>query len=183
MANSPWTIIKSRYSHTNKWFKVKKYDVITPDGSEGEYNVIEIPPSVAIVAMNDRQEICLTEEYRFPHQKWMWQIPVGREDKGDKTILAAAKRELEEETGLIASSWTFAGRTNGLKGLTNQVLDTFIAKDLKNLEALRPEWTEGIRSARFVAIDDLLREIRDGKISDNETISSITLALIKLHII
>jgi len=180
---SPWQIIKSHYVHTNNWFKVKKYDVITPAGNKGEYNVIEFPASVTIVVLNEKQEICLTEEYRFPHQEWMWQLPIGAIDKDDKTTLAAAKRELQEETGLVAASWSYVGQSRGIKGATNHIMHTYIAQNIQNIDALVPQSAEGIKTIRFVSTDAFFQEIRDGKIMDNETISSITLALLKLGIL
>ncbi|MGH9652454.1 MAG: NUDIX hydrolase, partial [Bryobacteraceae bacterium] len=57
--NNPWKTLASRIAYENRWIRVREDEVVRPDGGAGIYGVVEIRPSVGIVAMNDRKEIVL----------------------------------------------------------------------------------------------------------------------------
>ena len=80
--------------------KVREDNVITPTGSRGIYGVVESNDSVIIVILNTKEQVYITKNYRYPARAWKWELPGGGGDNED--LLAASKRELEEETGMKA---------------------------------------------------------------------------------
>lgn len=182
MHDNPWKTIGSKYTHENRWFKVRTDAVITPGGQQGEYNVIEIPPPVGIVALNDKNEICLIKEFRYPHQLWIWEVPMGAIDASDADPLVAAKRELKEETGYTSENWEAVGTNYGIKGVTNQIVHTFLARDIVPGKS-QHEGIESIEGMRFVSFKDFFAEVRDGSIKDAETITAVTQAAVYLGLL
>jgi 8-oxo-dGTP pyrophosphatase MutT (NUDIX family) len=178
----PWRTVASRYTHVNRWFRVRTDDVITPACEPGEYNVIEVPPAVTIVALDADDELCLIREYRYPHRMWMWETPVGSVDPGDREPLAAAQRELREETGLTSDDWTYLGVAHGLKGVSTQVLHTFLAR---NVTAGRPvrDGVEAIDQQRFISLGGFFEEVRTGLVTDAETITAVALVVAHLQLL
>ena len=61
--------------------------------------------SAVMMAMDDKKRILLVRQYRLPAEKYMWELPAGKVDEGEKPM-QAAKRELAEETGYKARKWT-----------------------------------------------------------------------------
>jgi 8-oxo-dGTP pyrophosphatase MutT (NUDIX family) len=179
---SPWRTTGSRYTLQNRWFRVRTDDVITPGGEPGEYNVVEIPPAVTVVALDAMDQLCLLREYRYPHGTWMWETPIGSLDPQDTDLLSAAKRELREEAGLTSEDWTYLGRTLGLKGLSTQVLHTFLARSVVAGCTAR-EGIEAIDQQRFLSLADFYAEVRAGGVTDAETIVAVALATTHLGLV
>jgi 8-oxo-dGTP pyrophosphatase MutT (NUDIX family) len=175
MTESPWRIVRSRVAHENKWFRVRTDDVIGPDSEPGEFNVVELPPAVTVVALDSDDRFCLIREYRYSHRSWLWETPVGSIDPGDEDSLTAAQRELREETGLCSDDWTYLGATRGLKGVSNQILHTFLARNV-TAGAAAAESFEVIDGLRFVSFGAFFAEVRRGDVVDGETIAAVTLA-------
>lgn len=177
---SPWERLSSTTVYKNKYFKVKEDEVIRPDKKKGEYFVIEHPTSVMIVPLTNKNEVYLVGLYRYTTNSFSWEIPGGACD-GQKPI-AAAKRELKEETGLIAKKWKVLGFHQPLNGSTRKTIYTVLAKNVSQTNKNK-QLEEGITEMKKVPFKKVLRMIKNGKILDGETTSSILLAGLKLGII
>jgi len=81
-----------------KTFTIKQAKAIFPDGRTKIYEKATRNPSVAILALDGKNRLLLTKEYRGHLKKYVWRLRSGRVDKGE-TPLQAAKRELMEEIG------------------------------------------------------------------------------------
>ena len=90
--------------------------MVRPDGQEGIYAVLEMRPSVGIVALNDADEGALITQWRYPLGRMSVEIPTGGSEASDPGVLAAARRELREETGLTARSWRELGFVDNSNG-------------------------------------------------------------------
>ncbi len=127
---NPWRTLGSRLVYANRWIRVREDRVIRPDGGEGIYGVVEIRPSVGIVALNDAGEIALVGQWRYPHGKLTWEIPRGGSQEGETDMLEVARRELREEAGVEARHWTPLGRTDVNNGVTTDTEHLFLATGL-----------------------------------------------------
>jgi 8-oxo-dGTP pyrophosphatase MutT (NUDIX family) len=179
---NPWRTTGSRYTHENRWFRVRIDDVITPGGEPGEYNVIEVPPAVSVVALDERNRLCLLREYRYPHETWLWETPIGSLEADDTDPLSAARRELREEAGLTSEDWTYLGITRGLKGVSTQVIHNFLARNVTRGRTAR-EGVEAIDEQRFLSLAAFFQEVRAGRVTDAETIAAVALAAAHLEIV
>jgi 8-oxo-dGTP pyrophosphatase MutT (NUDIX family) len=160
---SPWRTLGAREVYRNPWLRVTEYQVIRPDGTLGIYGVADPGDNAAIVALDDAERVTLVGEFLYPLQTFAWMIPSGMVNAGEAP-LAAAQRELEEETGLQAAEWTPLGAYYLSAGISPQTSHAFLARGLRAVPA-RPEGTERL-TLRQVPLAEaralcLRNEIRD----------------------
>jgi 8-oxo-dGTP pyrophosphatase MutT (NUDIX family) len=130
MSENPWTTLATRIVYTNSWFRLREDTVIRPDGREGIYGFVEMRPSVGVVALNDAGEVALVTQWRYTLGRTSGEIPTGGSEASDSSVLAAAQRELREETGLSATSWRELGFIDNCNGATTDVAHMFLATGL-----------------------------------------------------
>jgi len=130
MHPNPWKTLASRIVYANRWLKVREDAVLRPDGKEGIYSIIELRPSVGVIALNDAREIVLAGQWRYPLGRHSWEIPRGGSGAGETDLLAVAKRELREETGVSARDWRRLGAVDVNNGVTSDVEHLFLATGL-----------------------------------------------------
>lgn len=130
MSENPWQTLGSRTVYANSWLRLREDTVIRPDGRPGIYGVVEMSPSVGIVALSDTNEVALVTQWRYTLGRMSVEIPTGGSESSDHSVLAAAQRELREETGLSARNWRELGSIDNSNGVTNDVSHIFLATGL-----------------------------------------------------
>lgn len=123
-----WKKVASKEVHKNPYFSVHEDDVIKPDGSPGVYFVVKPRHGVAVAAY-DGSRLLLVNQYRYPLGKRVWSFVAGGAESED--YLQDAKRELEEEAGYSARTWTRVGEFTNNPSMTAQASILFLAEDLK----------------------------------------------------
>lgn len=160
---NPWTIVSTRKVYENNWISVREDAVVQPDGERGIYGVVHFRNiAIGVLAVED-DFIYLVGQYRYPLEKYSWEIPEGGCGEGEDP-LGAAQRELEEETGLRAKHWRKLGESYLSNSVSDELAIWFIATELIQGER-RPEGTEQLE-VRRVAFEDALRMVLSGEISD-----------------
>lgn len=166
-SHNPWKTINSRVIHQDKWTTLYVDDVINPSGDETTYTYTKSPPYVMIVAL-DQDNIVFVRQYRYPLKQEMIELPGGGIDEGESP-LEAAKRELVEESGLIAKTWTQLGSYD-----SNSHATVFLAEDLS--EAGHHKMLEdGIAEVVRLSWQDIDHKIAIGAFTDSKTLSSLFL--------
>lgn len=87
---------------SGKIFKIIHKEVTFPNGEKDVFEYCERPPSVSVLALNEKNELLMIKEYRHGYKKDIWFLPGGRADQPKDTPIKAAQRELREETGYRA---------------------------------------------------------------------------------
>jgi 8-oxo-dGTP pyrophosphatase MutT (NUDIX family) len=131
VSENPWQTLGTRAVYANSWLRLREDTVIRPDGQQGIYGVVEMNPTVGVVALNDISEIALVAQWRYTLGRMSVEIPTGGSESSDRSVLAAAQRELREETGLSAESWRELGSIDNSNGVTNDVAHMFLATGLE----------------------------------------------------
>ena len=170
-SDNPWQKISSREVYDNPWINVRHEEVIKPNGENGVYGVAHFKLlAAAIVPLDDEGNIWLVGQYRYTLNEYSWEIPMGG---GDLQIdcLDTAKRELKEETGLVASKWTSLGRLHTSNSVTDEVGCMFLAEDLTFGEA-EPDDTE-ILQIKKVTLIEAVRMVMDSEITDSLSVAAI----------
>jgi ADP-ribose pyrophosphatase len=123
--------------------------------------------SAVMMAVDDKKRVLLVRQYRLPADQYLWELPAGRLDAGEKP-LQAAKRELKEETGYAARKWTKLASFWVSPGYVQERMTIFLARDLTAGEAT-PMDDERIE-ARWFKRKELAGMISSGAIEDAKTI-------------
>jgi ADP-ribose pyrophosphatase len=161
-------IISSREVYKCRLFRVTEDIARDPKtGFEINRSVVRHDGSAVMMAVDDKKRILLVRQYRLPTSKYLWELPAGRLDPGEKP-LQAAKRELIEETGYRARHWTKLASFFVSPGYVGERMTIYLATGLTAGQAT-PMDDERIE-ARWFAANELARMIRTGKIDDAKTI-------------
>ena len=167
---NPWQRLSRKVDYQSQYITVIKDKVIQPDGSPSHYYFIEKDQFVMVVAF-DHGMVYLVRQWRYPVNQESWEAPAGYIEAKEKP-LPAAKRELAEETGLRAKSWTRLGFAYTSSGMTNQGFHIFLAQQLSvgknNLEA-----GESDIIVKKISLASVVKMINQGKIKDGTTIVAI----------
>lgn len=178
MPKNPWKKISSKVVYKNPWVRVVEDSVIRPGGKPGIYAYLETNgPSVFVMAMTDNEEVYLVGLHRYTSGEYSWELPAGNSDGDD--LLRAAKRELLEETGIEAVDWKEVGYFWAMNGVVKEKSYVFVAKNLKQTKK-DERLEEGIVAIVKVSIAKLILMIKNGELSDSQSISAIMKALLYL---
>jgi 8-oxo-dGTP pyrophosphatase MutT (NUDIX family) len=160
---NPWTVVSTKNIYDNKWISVREDAVIQPDGERGIYGVVHFKNiAIGVLAVED-DFIYLVGQYRYPLERYSWEIPEGGCAEGEDPR-DAARRELEEETGLRAKNWRKLGEAYLSNSVSDELAIWYVATELTQGEH-RPEGTEQLQIRR-VPFGDALRMTMSGEISD-----------------
>ncbi|MBV9122793.1 MAG: NUDIX hydrolase [Planctomycetes bacterium] len=178
---NPWTRLSRRLAYQNPWIMVYEDQVLRPDGQPGIYGVVHFRNrAVAIVALDDQDRVLLVGQYRYPLDQYSWEIPEGGASHEEEP-LAAAQRELQEETGFSAGRWQVLLRAHLSNSVSDEEAFCYLAQDLRQGTA-RPEGTEQLQ-VRWVPFGEALAMTADGRITDALTVLSLQrLALLRLPV-
>lgn len=171
--NIPLSTLDSRYVWQSPWYSVRQDTIQWPDGSVGQYNVVEKRPSVFIVPMTTEGDIVLIQNYRHTLRKWCWEMPAGGIELG-QTPLQAAQAELLQEVGGTSDDWHFLFAAPTMNGIGDNIGHYFVAKNVQ-LGETQHEATEVIR-VYTVPLDEALAMARTGAMQDVLTIAGLLAA-------
>lgn len=129
-SKGPWTVLKSKKLYENPWIRVHEDNVIRPDGKSGIFGVVIMKPGVTVLPFDDEGNVYLTEEYHYAVERLTVEGISGGIDAGE-TQLQAAKRELQEEAGFIASKWTYLGVVDPFTSVVYSPNFMYLAHNLK----------------------------------------------------
>lgn len=162
-------IFNSQIHYEGNHFKFKTDKVLLRNGKEIKRDLVEHPGSVAILPIiND--ELVLIRQYRYPAGKELLEIPAGTLEIGESPQLCAA-RELTEETGYAASSWSKLLSCYMTPGYSTEKLHIYIAEGLTQV-GIEPEDDEFIK-IEIYSFNEVLEMIENNIIEDSKTITGI----------
>ena len=139
--------------------------VILPNGKEAALEVVHHPGGAAVVALNDRQQVCLLRQYRYVAGGWIWELPAGKLEPAEPPEVTA-RRELIEEAGVDATDWVGLGSMLSSPGVFSEVIHLYLAQgltgaraQLEESEVLEVHWVSFLQACDMA----LSGELRDAK--------------------
>ena len=171
------TLISSEVVYEGPLFRVRNDKLIEPGGLHSERDVIRHNGSVVILAIDKSKSkkdpwIVMERQYRHAANQFLWELPAGKMDAGEEP-LAAAKRELAEETGYSARNWQPLVEYWASPGFLGETMKVFLAEGLIAGDAT-PEEDEKI-DFRLVKLSEVLKMMKKGAIHDGKTLVSVLL--------
>ncbi len=165
-------LIESKELLSNSIFHVTMDRAVDPDGFEIQRAIVQHGGSAVMMPVDEKGRVLLVRQYRLPARDYLWELPAGRVDPGEK-LLQAARRELKEETGLEAKTWKKLASFFVSPGYVAERMTIFLATGLTEGEA-QPMEDERIET-RWFKKKELDQMIREGKIQDAKTIAGFLL--------
>ncbi|MDX6461942.1 MAG: ADP-ribose pyrophosphatase [Acidobacteriaceae bacterium] len=174
--NADVEVLSSTLSYEGPLFRVYT-DNILEKGRELTRDVIRHNGSVVILAVDDKESkrdpmIVMERQYRHAAREFLLEVPAGKMEEGEDA-LAAAKRELLEETGFKAKRWRKMIRYFASPGFLGEFMQVFVAEGL-TLGDAQPEYDEQIE-IEMMPLSRLLKMVDEGKIHDGKTLISVML--------
>jgi ADP-ribose pyrophosphatase len=158
--------------YDSDWVRLHHLDIQLPDGKVARnWHLIDYPRQAAgIVPIGDDGRILMIEQYRFTTERRSWETPGGRIE-ADETPVAAAHRELREETGYTAQTMVFVGAYFPSCGSSNQIFNIFQARGIKKAGEFTD--TNEVIGVKWFTIDEIREMIRRNEIKEGMTLTAL----------
>jgi 8-oxo-dGTP pyrophosphatase MutT (NUDIX family) len=168
---NPWKIKSSEAIYDNPWISLTEHQVINPSGGDGIYGEIHFKNfAIGIIAIDEFDHIYMVGQYRFPLKQYSWEIPEGG-GAIEGNPLESAKRELLEETGLVAQNWKELMRMHLSNSVSDELGIIYLATGFTQFEA-EPEETEQLEVKRM-PFEEVYQMVINGEITDSLTVAGI----------
>lgn len=159
-----WKKLSTRTVYENDWMQVREDHVINPGGGENLYGHVHFKNrAVAIIALDDADNTWLVGQDRYTLGEYSWELPMGGAPL-DELPLAAAQRELKEETGIRAVNWQELMRLHLSNSITDELGFVYVATDLSFGETQFEEMED--LEIRKLPLQDAVTMVLDGRITD-----------------
>ncbi|MGZ3930420.1 MAG: NUDIX domain-containing protein [Bacteroidia bacterium] len=171
MENNPWKTNKSEAVYESPWIKVMKHDVLNPANKPATYSVVNFKNlAIGVLVLDNEYNTWLVGQWRYPVNEYSWEIPEGG-GALDVDPLASAKRELKEETGIVAKQFKEIMRLHLSNSATNELAIVYVARDL-SFEEAEPEESE-VLQIKKLPISEAYDWVMAGKITDAISVAAI----------
>ena len=168
---NPWQTKSSQKIYENPWISLTEHQVINPSGGDGIYGEVHFKNyAIGIIAIDEKNMIYLVGQYRYPLKQYSWELPEGGGPLGE-TPLDSAKRELLEETGLVAQHWQEVLRMHLSNSVSDELGILYLAKDFEQFES-QPEETEQL-VVKKIPFEEAYQMVVTGQITDSLTVAGI----------
>lgn len=168
-----WKQLDSKYVLDTRWLKVRKDAVELPNGVIlDDYYIVEQNNVSLVVALNDKNEILLKREYRYPVNRELVELPGGTFEKSEKDPMEVAKRELLEETGYAGEQWELLSCNYDFPTKEVGRVYLFLARNVKKVAEQKLDISEDIR-LELVPFERAIEMCITNEIAVNSTMAGI----------
>lgn len=157
-----------------KLINVEHWQVALPDGKTALREVVLHPGAAAIVPVDDHGMVTLVRQHRVAIGRFTWEIPAGKLDFKGEDTLAAARRELEEETGLHAREWRALSHIDTTPGFCNERIGLYLATGLTQHRAHTD--ADEFLNVRAFPLEEAVARVMQGEWTDAKTVAGLLLA-------
>lgn len=177
MTTHDFQVLGTETLHVGRVMAVRVDQVRMPGGGAAAREVVEHPGAVAAVPMGADGTVTMIDQYRHPLGRRLWELPAGLLDEAGESPLAAARRELREEVGLVAADWSLLVDVTASPGFTDESVRVFLARELTDVG--RPEAhddEEADLTIRRIPLDEAVRMALGGEITNASTVAGLLAA-------
>ena len=152
-----------------KIIKVTMDQAELPDGNLAGREVVEHPGGVCVLALDEGLNVTLVQQFRYPIQQLLLELPAGKLEYGEEHYPAAV-RELSEETGLEASEWTYLGYMLSSPGFCTEKIHMYLARGLTRKQQHLDQ--DEFLDVLSIPFGELVSQVMDGTITDGKTVAA-----------
>ncbi len=169
-------VLSTEDVYVGRIIAVRVDDVAMPGGTQAKREVVEHHGAVAIVALDDEDQVTLIHQYRHPLGRRIWELPAGLIDFVGEEPVESAKRELVEEVGLAAEHWSVLVDVAASPGFTDEVVRVFLATGLSvvDRELLGDEEADIV--SRRVPLSEAVRMALAGEMVNGAAVAGVLAA-------
>lgn len=177
-----FTVLNSERVFEGKIARVRVDEVSMPGGGSAKREVVEHDRAVAIVALDEENNVLLVEQYRHPFRRRLWELPAGLLDIAGEPPRVAAARELAEEIGYAAQEWQVLVDVAASPGFTDEAVRVFLARGL-SIIGRQGEITDEEADLKLVHVPlaVAVAAVMNGDIINGATVSGILSAHIAIY--
>lgn len=168
------TFLSKDEIYPGKIIRVETWQVALPNGGTALREIVRHNGASAIVPVDGAGMVTMVRQHRVAIDKCTWEIPAGKLDSPTEDPFDAAKRELEEETGLQAEHWQKLTSMYTTPGFCNERITIYLATGLSQHPA-HPDEDEFLRIKK-IPLDDAIAQCVSGEIQDGKTLVGLLLA-------
>ena len=168
------TFLSSQEIYPGKIIRVEKWQVALLNGETALREIVRHNGAAAIVPVDREGNVTLVRQHRIAVDRFTWEIPAGKLDSPEEDPFHAAKRELEEETGLQADTWRKLTRIDTTPGFCNERISIYLATDLSQHPA-HPDADEFLGLAR-IPLKEAVARCMSGEFCDSKTVIGLLMA-------
>jgi 8-oxo-dGTP pyrophosphatase MutT (NUDIX family) len=166
--SNPWKTLSKRPVYENPWIAVREDRVIRPDGRQGIYGVVHFKNSaVGVLPVDEQGRVWLVGQHRYTLDQYSWEIPEGGGPAGEPPE-ETARRELREETGLIAGRLELMATAHLSNSVSDELAYIYLATELSPGPSA-PEGTERLQ-VRHVEWAEAWAMLKRGEITDSMSV-------------
>jgi 8-oxo-dGTP pyrophosphatase MutT (NUDIX family) len=173
VAEHDFETVSSETIYCGKIFALRVDEVRMPGGSVAKREVVEHYGAVAVLAMNDDNEIVMVYQYRHPIGRRLWELPAGLLDVDGEAPHITAARELEEEAGLAAKQWRVLVDLDSTPGFSDESVRVYLATGLSDVGRPEAHDEEADLTLRWFPMDEALRMIMSGEVVNTIAVAGI----------
>jgi len=171
MDHNPWKIIDEKTVYDNAWINLTEFNVINPGGGKGIYGKVHFKNiAVGVIVLDEEMNTYLVGQYRFTLSTYSWEIPEGG-GPINTDPLESGKRELMEETGLVAADWQSLFTMHLSNSVSDEKAIVYLARVLRQAKP-EPEETEQL-VVKKIPFAKAVEMVDNGQITDSMSVAAI----------
>jgi ADP-ribose pyrophosphatase len=171
MEENPWITNKSENVYESPWIKVIKHDVLNPAGKPATYSVVNFKNlAIGVLPIDSELNTWLVGQWRYPTNEYSWEIPEGGGVLNVDPV-ESARRELKEETGIVAKNYKEIMRLHLSNSATDELAIVYLATGL-SFENAEPEESE-VLQLKKISLNEAYGWVMEGKIKDAISVAAI----------
>jgi 8-oxo-dGTP pyrophosphatase MutT (NUDIX family) len=172
-------VLGSEPVYEGRVISLRRDTVAMPGGGDSVREVVHHPGAVAVLALDEDDNVVLLRQYRHPVGTYLWELPAGLRDEDGEPPLETAKRELAEEVQLAAGRWSLLLSVSNSPGFSDELVHVFLAEELSPVD--RPdgfvvEHEEADMTIERVPLADAVQRVFDGDIRNSSAVAGILAA-------
>lgn len=168
-----FTVLSTSDVYVGRILALRVDDVAMPGGGSAKREVVEHFGAVAILALDEDDQVTLIHQYRHALGRRNWELPAGLIDKPGEDPVETARRELVEEVGLAAGDWSVLVDVAASPGFTDEVVRVFLATDLAAVDRVMEGEEEADLVARRFPLEEAVRMALAGEIVNGATVGGL----------